>query len=71
MRRRLREPLDEAGKPIPGFSGKAAKERKNVDKLRLAPQWKSGGDLSRLKRKTVRLGFTLRNAKLYAFDFNQ
>jgi len=38
--------------------------------LRLTPQWKSSGDLSSLKGKTVRLKLTLQNAKLYAFDFN-
>ncbi len=38
-------------------------------KLRLKPQWKSGGDLSQLKGKTVKLRFTLHNAKLYSFSF--
>jgi len=64
------ELLDENGKKIPGFSGKAAKQHKGADELRWAPKWKSGGDLSPLKGKTVKLKFTLQNAKLYAFDFN-
>ncbi len=64
------ELLDETGKEIPGFSGKAAKQYKGADELRLTPQWKSGGDLSSLKGKTVKLKFTLQNAKLYSFDFN-
>ena len=64
------ELLDETGKAIPGFSGKTAKQHKGADELRLAPKWKSGGDLSSLKGKTVKLKFTLQNAKLYAFDFN-
>ncbi len=64
------ELLDENGKAIAGFSGGKAKKHKGVDELRLRPQWKSGGDLSRLKGTTVKLRFTLRNAKLYAFDFN-
>ena len=64
------EVLDEAGKAIPGYSAGAARQHKDVDELRLAPQWKSRGDLSQLKGKTVKLRFTLQNAKLYAFDIN-
>jgi hypothetical protein len=64
------ELLDENGKAVPGFSGKDAKQHKSADNLRLAPKWKSGGDLSSLKGKTVKLRFTLQNAKLYAFDFD-
>ncbi|MHC4682657.1 MAG: hypothetical protein ACYTEK_28760, partial [Planctomycetota bacterium] len=56
------EMLDENSKAIPGFSDKAAKQYKGVNELRLKPQWKSGGDLSLLKGKTVRLRFTLQNA---------
>ena len=64
------ELLDETGREIPGFSGKAAERHIAKDELRLVPQWKSRGDLSPLKGKTVRLKFTFQNAKLYAFDFN-
>jgi hypothetical protein len=64
------ELLDETGREIPGFSGKAAARHRAKDELRLVPQWKSRGDLSPLKGKTVKLKFTLQNAKLYAFDFN-
>ncbi len=67
----LVELLDAAGAPIPGFSGKDAKIHKGIDELRFAPQWKSRGDLSKLKGKIVRLRFTLRNAKLYAFEFGK
>jgi hypothetical protein len=63
------ELLDDNSKVIPGFSGKAAKQYKGVDKLRLKPQWKSGGDLSQLKPKTVKLRFNLQNARLYSFSF--
>ena len=65
------ELLDEVGEGIPGFSGEPAKRHKNIDELRLAPQWESRGDLSKLKGRIVRLRFTLRNAKLYAFAFAQ
>jgi hypothetical protein len=63
------ELLDENGKAIPGFSGAVAKQHKGADELRLAPKWKSDGDLSSLKGKTVKLRFTLQNAKLYSFGF--
>jgi hypothetical protein len=60
---------DENGKGIPGFSGKMAKQYKGVDELRLKPQWNSGGDLSQLKGRKVRVRFTLRDARLYSFGF--
>ena len=65
------ELLDETGREMPGFSGEAAKQYKGVDELRLTPRWKSSGGLSSLKGKAVKLRFTLQNARLYAFDFNQ
>ena len=40
-----------------------------ADELRLTPKWTSGSLLS-LQGRTVKLRFTLQNAKLYAFDFN-
>jgi hypothetical protein len=61
------ELLDQAGAPIPGFSGQDAKQYEGVDELNLAPQWKSGGDLSSLKGTAVRLACWLEHAKLYAF----
>lgn len=61
------EVLDAKAEPIPGFAGKAAKKYKSVDELRLSPEWKKDADLSRLKGKTIRLRFTLQNAKIYAF----
>ncbi|MHC4741447.1 MAG: hypothetical protein ACYS8Z_06025 [Planctomycetota bacterium] len=63
------EVFDEDGKPIPGFSAKAAKRYKGADQLRLKPIWKESGRLSQLKGKTIKLRFTLQNAKLYAFGF--
>ena len=61
------ELLDESGKRISGYSANAAKRYRGVDKLRFSPQWKSGGDLSQLEGKTVKLKFSLQNAKLYSF----
>lgn len=61
------ELLDENGKAVPGFCGRAAKKHKGVDELRLKTQWNSRGDLSRLKGRTVKLRFRLQNARLYSF----
>jgi len=62
------EVLDEAGKPMPGFTQDEAKLFKAVDDLRLQPRWKGQSDLAALKGKVVRLKFHLKNAKLYAFQ---
>ena len=62
------EVLDRDGKPIPGFSGKAAMEYQAVDELRFKPGWKNGRDLSSLVEKVVRFRFHLRNARLFAFQ---
>jgi len=61
------EVLNANGRPIRGFAGKAARKYKKVDELRLAPEWENGRDLASLKGKTIRLRFTLQNAKIYAF----
>ena len=61
------EILDESGKEFPGYSGNAARQHQGADNLRLSPQWKSRGDLSALAGKTVKLKFTLKNARLYSF----
>ena len=57
------ELLDEKDKAFSGLSSSF----KGVDKLRLTPKW----NLSKLKGRTVKLKFTLKNAKLYAFQFKQ
>ena len=57
------ELLDASGSVMPGCSTK----HERVDELRLDPNWVR---LAKLKGTTVKLKFTLRNAKLYAFDFN-
>jgi hypothetical protein len=65
------ELLDADGSEIPGFSGDAAKLYRDPDKLRLEPEWYGQADLSSLKGKQVRLRFTLKNAKIYAFQIRQ
>ncbi len=62
------EILDEAGQPIPGYSGSDAFSGKRIDELRWQPRWKGHADLSGLKSQTVRLKFTLRNTRLYSFQ---
>lgn len=59
--------LDQAGKPLAGYCGKEAASAQRIDDLRWQPRWQEHSDLSTLKNQTVRLQFTLRNAKLYAF----
>jgi hypothetical protein len=61
--------LDAEGNPIPAFSGESSRAYRNVDQLRMEPQWNAGADLSALKGKVIRLKFHLKNAKLYSFRF--
>jgi hypothetical protein len=62
------EVLDEAGRPIAAYSGKAAARAARVNELRWQPRWKDKADLSLLKNQTIRLKFTLVSAELYAFQ---
>ncbi len=62
------ELLDAAGKPIAGFSGEASRTCRGHNGLRLEPKWNDQRDLSPLKGRTVRLRFTMTNARLYAFQ---
>ena len=64
----ITEVLDEAGRPIPGFTRNEAKPVRGRDGLRLRPAWSAGKDLSSLGGQVVRLKFHLRNARLYAFQ---
>ena len=58
------ELLDEKGNPIPEYSGANASFHERINEIKLRPNWK---DLSKLKGKTIRIRFSMRNAKLYAF----
>ncbi len=60
------EVLDENGKPMAGYSGRAAAVFRKVDDLRLSPQWSK--PLSNLKGSVVRLRFHLTRAALYSFQ---
>jgi hypothetical protein len=64
------EVLDQAGKPIAGYTATEAVPGKGIDELRWRPRWKEHGDLARLKNQDIRLKFILRNARLFAFEVN-
>jgi hypothetical protein len=63
----LVEVLAADGAPIPGFAEDACRPLRDVDGLRLAPEWNGRADLGSLCGTTVALRFHLRNARLYAF----
>lgn len=58
------EILDAAGQSLKGHVSRPIR----ADSLRTVPQWSGAEDLSKLRGRTVRLRFTLENAKLYAFQ---
>lgn len=59
---------DPSGKPLPGFSLEDCPPIFG-DSIERTVTWKSGGDVSSLAGKPVRLRFALRGADLYAFQF--
>ena len=60
--------FDAAGKPLRGFAAKNC-DWINADAIDHVVHWKSGTDVSGLAGKTIRVEFTLRNARLFAFQF--
>lgn len=62
------EILDGAAKPIPGFTARDADWLWYNDVAKTVT-WGGEGDVSRLKGKAVRLRFSGRGVKLYAFEF--
>ena len=61
------EVLDVNGDPSERFSGSRAETYAGIDELRFEPSWE-GQDLSVLVGEVIQLKFSLRNAKLYAFQ---
>ncbi|MEM7232340.1 MAG: hypothetical protein AAF517_09210 [Planctomycetota bacterium] len=59
--------LDEAKRPIPGYSGTDATSYAKVDRLRFRPRWK-GKNLSKLVGRNIRLRVELSQARLFAFQ---
>jgi hypothetical protein len=64
----LIEILDEAGKPIPGFTFHNADEL-NGNSVNKTVTWNGNADLSSLAGQPIRLHIRMRSAKLYAFQF--
>jgi hypothetical protein len=62
------EVLDEHGRALAGLSRAECKPLENVDGFRLQLTWDNQQSFSALQGKLVRLKFSLRNAKLYAFQ---
>ena len=60
--------LDKDGNALPGFSADDCSAI-NADGVNLEVHWKQDASLSTVVGKPVRLQITLRNAKLYAFQF--
>ena len=61
------EVLDAKGNPRIGFSGSHAEAYTGIDELRFEASW-AGHDLSALVGEIIQLKFSLRNARLYAFQ---
>ncbi len=65
---RRRDPLDETGHPIPGFTAGDCVEviGNEIDRT---VRWTSGSDVSTLADRIVRLRFVMKDADLYALRF--
>ena len=64
------ELLDQAGKPIQGFTRKEAVPV-NGNSVRMPVAWRKTSDVSELAGKPVRLRFHMRDCKLYTFQFRK
>lgn len=62
--------LDAGGNSLPGFAASDC-DWINADEIDHPVAWKSGADLSILKGKSVRIEFSLRNARVFAFQFDR
>jgi hypothetical protein len=63
------ELLDADGRAISSYAGDNAITSTNIDNVRFRPTWSKHADLSALVGQTVRLRISLRDARLYAFQF--
>lgn len=61
---------DPAGNPLPGFSLDDAQQQIG-NEIRRVVSWKQGSDVSSLAGKPVRLRFVIKDADLYAFQFDK
>lgn len=60
--------LDAGGTPIPGFT-EADCEAINADAIDYSVRWNNGAHIGTLAGRPVRLQLSMRNSKLYAFQF--
>ena len=63
--------LDEAGKPIEGFSVDQCDRIHTCNEINRVVSWKRQSDVSKLAGQTVRLRFVMRDCDLYAFQFGK
>ena len=64
----LVEFLDDRYQPIEGYTSSDA-EAVNGNSVRMPVRWKHGSDVGSLADRAVRLRFTMRDCRLYAFQF--
>ena len=60
--------LDAQGNPLPGFAAEDC-ETIETDAIDHEVRWKTGPDIAALAGKPMRVQWTMRNARLYAFEF--
>jgi hypothetical protein len=63
--------LDEAGRPIEGFSAKQCDLIHTCNEIDRIVSWQRNNDVSQLAGKVVRLQFIMRDCDLYAFQFRK
>lgn len=56
--------MDSEGRPLPGLAAKPVRG----DRIHLPLKWADGSALARYRGKTIRLQFSVRNARLYSFQ---
>lgn len=62
---------DEQGKPVEGFTLADADIIHSANEISRPVSWNGAASLEKLKGKTVRLRFVVRNADVYAFQFRE
>jgi len=63
--------LDEHGKAIQGFAVDQCDRIHTCNEINRVVAWQRSSDVSRLAGRTLRLRFVIRDADLYAFQFQQ
>jgi hypothetical protein len=63
--------LDEAGRPIDGFTADQCDLIHTTNEINRVVSWKHNRDVSTLAGKPIRIRFLVRNADLFAFQFRK